>query len=467
MNSITIKFKLYSLAGLISVGLVLLTIIAIHSFSNIKFLNKNLVLVQSSKADMLILRRNEKDFLARLDSKYQQKFKKNFDILIDKTTKFKKDINVIGLNNEKELSTLIQYLQIYESSFNKIVTLYQKIGLNHESGLRGDLRKSVHAAEALLKQFNSIQLTVDMLMLRRNEKDFILRKDEKYLKKFERNYALFNQNLNESSLSNKKKNDIVSKMNVYRSTFKKFSQNHIQLGLTPKTGLHGEMRAAIHKTEDSFNTISTALSDNLDSKTNFIYKKLLLIVGIFIALILGAMISMSRSVNRRLGYLQAHLNEVVLKKGDLSASIQIGGNDEVTVISQLFNQFSANLKETFSKIPALSETLEKESNLNTTISEQTYQLAISQQTDSHEVTEAVQQMVSATEEITGNIHVAANSADEANKSVLQGKAAIKAVNLSINSLATKLQSSSGVAKELEENTNDINSILNCRSLDPI
>ncbi len=461
MNNLTIKLKLYGLAGIVTICLVVLSVVAFSSFSSIKLLNETLLLVESSKSNMLTLRRNEKDFLARLDIKYQQKFKKNFDTLMNGINKVKNNIETIGLDQEQEkkLSNLVKYLQTYNSSFNKIVTLHQKIGLDHESGLRGKLRKSVHDAETLLKQSNSIQLTVDMLMLRRNEKDFMLRRLDKYLDKFDRNHAIFNQHLNESTLSDTAKADIVSNITAYRSMFMEFSQGYKQLGLTPKGGLQGEMRSTAHKTEGIFSTITSELSGNIASQSGLIYNKLLLITGVLLVLIVGIVLSIAHSINIRLGYLLAYLNKLALKPDDLSVSLQIDGKDEVTDISQVFNKFIANFKETFSQIPSFSENLEKESSINSVVSEQTYQLAVSQQTESNEISEAVQQMASATEEITRNIHVAASSAEEASEFVSKGKQVIQDVSLSINSLATKLQSSAEVTKDLEENSNNISTVL--------
>jgi methyl-accepting chemotaxis protein len=203
MNNLTIKNKLYGLAGLVTVCLIVLSVVALSSFSSIKLLNKTLLLVESSKSIMLTLRRNEKDFLARLDIKYQQKFNKNFETLMNSINKVKDNIKTIGLEQEQEnkLVNLFKYLQAYKLSFKSIVTLHQQVGLDPDSGLRGKLRESVHDAEKLLKQSSSIQLTVYMLMLRRNEKDFMLRKLNKYLDKFDRNHAIFNQHLSESTLS--------------------------------------------------------------------------------------------------------------------------------------------------------------------------------------------------------------------------------------------------------------------------
>ncbi len=459
MNNITIKQKLYGLAALIIICLIALSVVTVNSFSSIKTLDETLFLVQKSKSDMLTLRRNEKDFLARLDLKYQKKFTQNFDVLMNDLNLVQNNLKTINLNKVDEINSLLYYLKKYNSSFANVIKINQKIGLNPKSGLRGELRASVHDAEEKLKETASIQLIADMLMLRRNEKDFMLRKLEKYIDKFQKNYAIFNQHLQESTLSYTDKSLLKKDMISYQSKFLELTKGYIKLGLTPKTGLHGEMRNDIHKTEDVFTSLTSDLTKTIDSQTTHLYSKLSTLIVFFIILIVAAIVLISRSINSRLGIIQTHLNQVVLNSGNLSASLNIEGKDEITNIAHLFNQFVANLKETFSKIPSFSENLELVSNENTEIAKQTHQLASSQQEKSDNVLEAVRQMVSATEEITSNIHTAATAAEEANETVQKGKAAIEEVGTSISTLASDLQSSADVTKELEEDSQNISTVL--------
>jgi methyl-accepting chemotaxis protein len=459
MNNISIKFKLYGLAGLIVVCLAVLSGISLNSFSKIKLLNETLVLVQKSKSDMLTLRRNEKDFLARLDLKYHDKFKKNFSYLVADLNQINQNTQLLDLNVGEDLTKLSQLIEAYKASFNEVVNINEKIGLNPKSGLRGKLRNSVHSAEDKLKALNEIQLTTDMLMLRRNEKDFMLRKLEKYIDKFNRNYIVFNKHLNNSELSFTTINNIDKEMKLYQAGFLALSEAYKQLGLTPKTGLHGKMRTTIHKTEEIFNALSSELSAKIAHENTNIYNSLLALTVMFMILIIGVTFIISRSINSRLGYLQSHLNQVVLSSGDLSAALKIEGKDEITTISELFNQFVANLKQTFSQIPVFSENLEHTSKKNTAISQQAYQLALVQQEKSDESLEAVRQMVLSTEEITSNIHIAASSAEKANQSAIKGKSAIENVGSSITILANKLQASVEITKSLEENSQNISTVL--------
>ncbi|TLS74866.1 hypothetical protein FE236_10655 [Mariprofundus erugo] len=109
---------------------------------------------------------------------------------------------VVDKHNHESLQRLVDKLpdegmrgaardmqQAYEE-FSRLVGNYETnveaIGVNEESGLRGSLRQAVHAIESDLKQLGDAEMMVSMLMMRRHEKDFLLRGDEKYLQQHER-----------------------------------------------------------------------------------------------------------------------------------------------------------------------------------------------------------------------------------------------------------------------------------------
>ncbi len=63
--------------GIVAVGFMLITIALYYSLTSLSKTPDLAILTTSLKSDMLTLRRNEKDFLARKHIKYQGKFTKN------------------------------------------------------------------------------------------------------------------------------------------------------------------------------------------------------------------------------------------------------------------------------------------------------------------------------------------------------------------------------------------------------
>jgi len=203
----------------------------------------------------------------------------------------------------------------------------------------------------------------------------------------------------------------------------------------------------------------STLSSKISAQNSTISNSLLVITTIIFVLLAAVIFAISYSINYRLQQIKSHLEKVALNSGDLSTSINIQGNDEITSIAGLFNQFVANLKNTFSEIPSFAKHLESASATNLTISENTSKLALEQQEKSDEVVTSTNKILLATEEVSNSINNAASSAEEANKLVEKGKKVVNDVGLSINALATKLHASAQLTSDLEENSQNISTVL--------
>ena len=126
-------------------------------------------------------RRNEKDFLLRKDLKYLTKHDDN----IAKLNKYAKSILVasdkLGASEIFDQAKRILSLSSeYQNEFHRLVENQKRQGLNHQTGLQGKFRKTVHQLTDLAKQFDVTDLERNYLLLRRWEKDFVRTKKEKY-----------------------------------------------------------------------------------------------------------------------------------------------------------------------------------------------------------------------------------------------------------------------------------------------
>ncbi len=104
------------------------------------------------------------------------------------------------------------------------------------------------------------QLNIYTLQLRRNEKDFILRKDEKYIDKYNKNYQLLINNLQAiEELNLSIHADIeVDKLRVafssYQSKFIELTQLMKVKGLDKSLGKYADLRGATHQLEEVFSS---------------------------------------------------------------------------------------------------------------------------------------------------------------------------------------------------------------------
>jgi methyl-accepting chemotaxis protein len=179
---------------------------------------------------LLESRRAEKDFLLRnADS-----FAKRHAVLASAITS---DLDALRrqASGQAELASRIDTIrtgfQSYGRHFAEVVALKIKLGLDENSGLEGTLRKSVHEIETTLRSFDEPRLAVIMLMMRRHEKDFMLRRTVKYGDDIKKRAAEFTAGLDKSTtIPTAAKTDIAAKLAAYQRDFFAWMETAVKLG---------------------------------------------------------------------------------------------------------------------------------------------------------------------------------------------------------------------------------------------
>jgi len=141
------------------------------------------------ETEFLRNRRAEKDFLLRRDEKYiaahkeisagAEKTLATLDGLVDSPA------------TRANLKAISEGYAAYQKSFASLAEASVALGLDPSSGREGAMRAAVHSIEDLLKSIEDKGLQVSMLTMRRHEKDFIMRRDPKYVAKHAEERAAF------------------------------------------------------------------------------------------------------------------------------------------------------------------------------------------------------------------------------------------------------------------------------------
>ncbi|MDH5183659.1 MAG: methyl-accepting chemotaxis protein [Gammaproteobacteria bacterium] len=455
---LTIKQKLY--------GMVVFTVLAfaalfgrqIYVLSETRTMEEARLLDSEINAGMLTLRRNEKDFLARTDLKYLDKFNKNFVLLTEKLTSLKAFSSKYGVVGE-EVARLERVLNDYAVSFKQLVAVQQTIGLSPKDGLRGNLRNAVHEAEGILKELSLDTLTKDMLMLRRREKDFMLRTDIKYLEKFNNDLVVFYQDLDAVSLSSEKKAEIRSSMAVYERDFTAMVQAYQNKGLTSKAGLQGQMRDTVHQSETVLAEVSEKLTAFLEQElTKLIAVGLVMFVGLFLAVIVSTFL-MSRSILIPVKRLQAVMSDACENK-DLSLRADAHGHDEITSMAQTFNAMLAEFQQMVSKVLDSVHAVSVASTQLSSVTEQTANGVMKQHRESDQVATAMNEMSATVEEVARNANEAASASHHADDAARNGKDIVVAVKSGIHALAAEIDTAATTIADLQKQTDNIGGVLN-------
>ncbi len=128
----------------------------------------------------------------------------------------------------KEVETYSRQAGSYFLWLEQAFKTRETLGLTHETGLEGSLRKAVHAIEARLFELNDTELAVKMLMMRRHEKDFMMRLDAKYLAEHRQRAEEFKSILSGRAYSVELKQSLLGLLETYQNDFRSWSEARLK-----------------------------------------------------------------------------------------------------------------------------------------------------------------------------------------------------------------------------------------------
>jgi methyl-accepting chemotaxis protein len=161
----------------------------------------------------LDMRRREKDFLLRNNLSYADQYR-------DLARKVAAELQEIRARPAARpiaahVDTLLVGIARHASEFDIVVKAREDMGLDQDHGAQGALRNAVHDVEAKVNAMGRVDLLASMLMMRRHEKDFLLREDRKYLDSLLKERARFAGIAASSDVPEDKQQEIKQLMDVY------------------------------------------------------------------------------------------------------------------------------------------------------------------------------------------------------------------------------------------------------------
>ncbi|WIW50225.1 HAMP domain-containing methyl-accepting chemotaxis protein (plasmid) [Bradyrhizobium sp. 62B] len=122
----------------------------------------------------------------------------------------------------KQTIALRPDINLYATRFQNVIAAQRNLGFDEDDGFQGKLRKAVHSVEQRLTELNQPRLMILMLMMRRHEKDFILRGEERYGDQLMDREAEFEAALAHGDQSTEVTSEILELIRAYKSSFVSF-----------------------------------------------------------------------------------------------------------------------------------------------------------------------------------------------------------------------------------------------------
>jgi len=235
----------------------------------------------------------------------------------------------VEANATLSLDKTLDSLQI---NFQKLVDLLKHRGFK-DFGLEGSLRTAIHAVENSGFEFDK----VSMLMLRRHEKDFFLRKDLKYQQDFNTRFDAF-----KSQLATTAKPELLASLDHYKNEFNRVVDIEKQIGLNENEGIRGRIKNYFIKIRPEIEAIRASMKEQNEAQINrtqwllwtvFIIQTL---AGIVMALVYAGLLT--KSIKEIRNGMQK------LASGIFPDKLKVKTTEEIGQTKTAFNQFIDRLK---------------------------------------------------------------------------------------------------------------------------
>ena len=451
-NHLSIKAKHNLIVAVTLVGLIVLGLITSMQLSSIEHLGEVRQDISDVEKGVLTLRRHEKDFLARLDPAYLDKHASTASSLTESLNKLKADMQTQGMN-VSGVDGLQQSVNDYVASFNALAALRTEAGLTPKTGLYGSLRDAAHQVEESLKEGNDYELLYQMLMLRRHEKDFMLRLDAKYIDRF-------TDRVNDTipMLRERGFNASVPLMEKYRKDFLSLADKLKEIGLSADSGVSGEMRQSIRESEASLETTATAAQSEASRLLSTTYQALFITFALIVAVIFAITKLISNGICKPVISITERIQHIS-KDLDLSQTVTHGSTDELGQMSTSFNHLITSLRETINQVLRSSSTVDEAAMALRSITTSLNTVTDEQEQELQSAVTCIDEMSQTVHQVARNASDAADAVTSVGKDISKGKKIADEARDAIQSLSKDITNTSAAAQQLQKDSESIAEIL--------
>lgn len=330
-------------------------------------------------------------------------------------------------------------------------------------------------------------------------KNYILRKDEKYISRFESKRNEMITGLDQLSALQLLATEEQEQLAVVRKTVEKYAQAMQTAQQMFKNGYSvrevdeaikiddsaalGAIEALITRSaagqfsvnsEHWFNIITQkidlmrglelrvgagvrALTDDLQRAANTALSTLLLFALAVTVLVFFAVYKVTEGIVNPLKLAAAFAEDI--SNGDLTGRVENKSNDEIGTLSNALNLMASNLKDMMRNVDTTSQSLSQAAGKMSEISAQTSNGVLQQHDELQGASTAMKEMSQTVVQVSENAERAKTTTHEANNEAVEGRTIVDVTTVSIESLAGEIDHATTVIKELENETANIGSVL--------
>jgi len=454
----SIRTKMISTLGVVILLLAAITLAIDHQVNRFGELKDTQIALTQVMAQIGDMRKQEKDFLHRKEAGYVQRFDTTYKDTDANISRLIETLTAHSLD-ATEISDVQREIREYREKFDSIAELQREIGLDAESGLYGRLREAVHAAEAVFDDSSDHKLLSGMLMLRRAEKDFMLRRNMKYVGKYQQQFDQLQGALSRTDISAAELSQAQQLMERYRADFLTLVEAERRIGLGHEEGLLGELRQTVHVMEARLDRLFGTLDQSIRKAHGQLQWTLFATVLVVSLSIAGLLLLIGYSILRRIQQATRNMQQIAAGDGDLSRRLEEQGTDEISELAKSFNLFAVKIHDTLKGSAELINSLGQIGDRVTDAASSTDCSMKQLRSNTHSVVTATEEMSTTARDVASNASHVSTSTQQANRLASEGRKVVEQSVQSIDSFADEFSEAATTISSLRAETENIGGIL--------
>ncbi|MGL1891617.1 MAG: methyl-accepting chemotaxis protein [Spirochaetaceae bacterium] len=417
---------------------------------------------------MLESRRSEKDFLLRLDTKYSDRVDTSVDSILELITTLKSlNTDIYNLVKDDEIynkskesaDNLFKYITEYRKYFTSVKDLTIERGLDQDSNIRGSFRAAAHDLEGMIERIKSQDSMVTYLLIRRNEKDYIIRGLSKYTDTIASLIQRLSQEIKIGSTGDV--TDELNSLSIYYEDLLKLVEIDIKIANDIEM-----LREAVHQIEPIILEEEEDIHHLLDNEGNKLDKSILsyILTGVILSIIMITLnivlaFIIIKSISNPINIISRDTSG--LEEGDLTTKITYDKKDELGQISNIINMAISSFR---TLITTAQNSSQKSIELTSEISFSANQTAASTTEITANITSintktlSLENLISSSAENTSHIRDLTNDfyqlIQNQASSVEQSTSAVEEITSTINNVSQVARDKSELAKTLKQVTEE-------------
>ncbi|AVJ56405.1 methyl-accepting chemotaxis protein [Idiomarina sp. OT37-5b] len=445
----SIRSKLLLVGGATSLAFIALLLLMMLFQSRVGELHQANALRQEVNTNLLELRSAEKNFLMRKDRSEQER-------LNNVAAKVEQQLEQLQLllgsaSGATLINSLKRDIDGYQRAFNQLITAFEQRGLDENQGAYGALRKATHELEREVAANGQDNALITLLQIRRSEKDFMLRFDNKYPLKVEALLQQLSQQLGSDRSLQKRVND-------YRKEFNRYVDLSKTIGLTENEGAKAKLRQAAANIEHDLIELDKEVDDRLAKRRaqmNWVPATLFIVVG---CIVMGLLIWVIRSINKPLQQLRTDMRKV-RSKHDLTLRSSKYRDDEFGELVDSFNELLGYFQGVIQHINrSVDRVNELTASVNDTVAHTSSSLE-NQSLEVDQVATAMNEMGTTAHGIANDAEETANQVNELSTRAQSGRTSVQIGVEKVRTLSERLRGSVNEANILAERSGAIGQIV--------